>query len=146
MRCSWDANAFADTAGTRWATPHRAGFKDFMVRLNLALRTPILHFAHLRPGVSTNLWMEIEAVTLLRGGGEVALADLHLHALAVALDANVAKCAVELGVAGCVGGDVLGAQLVFNLLKGGLKLGSVIAYVDQPAARLLRQPLHGRIA
>ena len=146
MRCSWDANAFADTAGTRWATPHRAGFKDFMVRLNLALRTPILHFAHLRPGVSTNLWMEIEAVTLLRGGGEVALADLHLHALAVALDANVAKCAVELGVARGVSCHVLSAQFVFDLLKGCFKLGPVITYVDEAAAGLLGESLHGGIA
>ena len=47
------------------------------------------------------------------------------------------------GEGGGVGEEVLGAELVLNLLEGGLELGTVVAYVDDAAAGGVGEVVHG---
>src|ERR1035438_9649566 len=84
--------------------------------------------------------------SLLRGRGVIALADLHLHAIAAAFYSELAEAAVQLGVAGRIAGQILGAQLIFDLLEGSLELFAIVAHINEAATGLLGQLRHGREA
>ncbi len=79
------------------------------------------------------------------GHGVVAFAGLDLLAR-LAGDVESAEGAVDLGVGGGVAGEVLGAELVLNLLEGLFELFAVVAYVDDAATGLGGKALHVAIA
>ena len=57
-------------------------------------------------------------------------------------DVEGAEAAVELEVGGGVAGEVLGSELVLNLLEGFFEFFAVVAYVDDAAAGLGGELLH----
>ena len=67
--------------------------------------------------------------SVFRGDGVVTLAGLYFEGLLAlaALDVDLAVGAVGLVVGRGIAGDVLGAQLVFDLLEGGFQLFAVVA-------------------
>ena len=75
------------------------------------------------------------------GHGVVALAGLDLLA-GLAGDVEGAEGAVDFCVGGGEAGEVLGAELVLDLVEGFLKLFAVIAYVDDAAACFGGEALH----
>src|SRR5271169_478209 len=77
------------------------------------------------------------------GHGVVALAGLDLLA-GLAGDVEGAEGAVsDLGVGGGVAGEVLGAELVLDLVEGLLELLGVVADVDEAAAGVAGEAVHG---
>src|SRR6266851_508134 len=80
------------------------------------------------------------------GHGVVAFAGLDLLAW-LARDVEGAEGAVvDLGVGGGVAGEVLGAELVLDLVEGFLELFAVVAYVDDAAAGVFGEALHVGVA
>src|SRR5216684_840490 len=80
------------------------------------------------------------------GHGVVAFAGLDLLAW-LARDVEGAEGAVvDLGVGGGVTGEVLGAELVLDLVEGFLEFLAVVAYVDDAAAGVFGEALHVGVA
>src|SRR3981189_2219866 len=80
------------------------------------------------------------------GDGVVAFAGLDFLA-GLAGDVEGAEGAVvDLGVGGGVAGEVLGAELVLDLVEGFLELFAVVAYVDDAAAGVFGEALHVGVA
>src|SRR5882762_530137 len=76
------------------------------------------------------------------GYGVVAFAGLDLLA-GLAGDVEGAEGAVvDLGVGGGVAGEILGAELVLDLVEGFLEFFAVVAYVDDAAAGVAGEALH----
>src|SRR5882757_8485198 len=76
------------------------------------------------------------------GHGVVAFAGLDLLTLPAG-DVEGAKGAVvDLGVGGGVAGEVLGAELVLDLVEGFLEFFAVVAHVDYAAAGVFGHALH----
>ena len=82
------------------------------------------------------VWVAVDDLVVVGvgvGHGVVAFAGLDFLALPAG-DVEGAEGAVDLGVGGGVAGEVLGAELVLNLVEGFFELLAVVAYVDDAAA------------
>src|SRR5580698_4230033 len=103
-----------------------------------------------RPAASRGNLRSVRSVPLRsRRRRVVALPHLHLQVLAavsLAVHADMPETPVLLVIAGRVARHILCAQLVLYLLERRLQLGSVVAHVDHPAARLIRNLLRRRVA
>ena len=75
------------------------------------------------------------------GHGVVAFAGLDLLAL-LAGYVEGAEGAIHFEISGGIAGEVLGAELVLNLVEGLLELFAVAAYVDDAAAGVFCEALH----
>src|SRR6185437_12177414 len=78
----------------------------------------------------------------------VALPSLHLEWLAILLtrDADVSIASIQCGIRWGVGGLVFGAKLLFDSVKGGGQLFSILANGKHLAACGFHQFAHGAIA
>src|SRR6201989_3313563 len=80
------------------------------------------------------------------GHGVVAFAGLDFLALLAGDVEGAEGAVVDLGVGGGVAGEGLGAELILDLVEGFLEFFTVVAYVDDAAAVVFGETLHGGVA
>src|ERR1700746_485675 len=90
--------------------------------------------------------MRLVVFALQVGHGIVAFAGLDFLALLAGDVEGAEGAVVDLGVGGGVAGEVLGAELVLDLVEGFLEFLAVVAYVDDAAAVCLGGALHVGVA
>src|SRR5258708_21892014 len=92
-------------------------------------------------GKACRLWRRL-VVGAGVGHGVVAFAGLDLLVFGAGDVEGAEAAVVDLGVGGGVAGEILGAELVLDLVEGFLKLFAVVAYVDDAAAGLVGEAVH----
>src|ERR1700760_493678 len=80
------------------------------------------------------------------GHGVVAFAGLDLLALLAGDVEGAEGAVVDLGIGRGVAGEVVGAELVLDLVEGFLEFFTVVAYVDDAAAGVFGETLHVGVA
>src|ERR1700733_6218470 len=87
----------------------------------------------------------LRAISVGGLNGVVPLARLHLQAVSLALDVDLAIAPIQLVVSRGIAGDVLGAQLFLDLRESIFHLLAVVAYVDDSPTGLFRHFPHVRV-